>query len=120
MTTAPRPLPPRLVAVAARLIAESEDSKRVTLDAIGEAIGVVAVSTDDVDTLLTWLERAGREVVGPEGARGVGNLQRVMPAARALATRLGRAPTLAELVAETGLAEQDVRHALALGRVMAR
>jgi hypothetical protein len=115
-----RALPPKLVAVAARLIAQSEASKQVTLDAIGEAIGVVAVSTDDVDVLLTWLEHAGRQVVGPEGARGVGNLQRVMPAARALATRLGRAPSLAELAAETGLAEADVRHALALGRVMGR
>jgi len=120
VTTTPRPLPPSLVSVAARLIAESEDSKQVTLDAIGDAIGVIAVSTDDVDTLLTWLERAGRKVVGPEGARGVGNLQRMMPAARTLATRLGRAPTLAELAAETGLAEEDVRHALALGRVMGR
>jgi hypothetical protein len=104
VTTTPRPLPPSLVSVAARLIAESEDSKQVTLDAIGDAIGVIA----------------GRKVVGPEGARGVGNLQRMMPAARTLATRLGRAPTLAELAAETGLAEEDVRHALALGRVMGR
>ena len=80
----------------------------------------VPVSTDDVDALLTALEEAGREVAGPEGARGVKNLQRVIPAARALAVSLGRPPTLAELAAQTGLSEEDVRHALALGRVLGR
>ncbi len=92
----------------------------VSLDAMGEAIGLVPVSTDDVDTLMTALEKAGRRVVGPEGARGVGNLRRVIPAARTLAATLGRKPTLAEIAAEAGIGEDDVRHALALGRVMGR
>jgi hypothetical protein len=113
-------LPSKLAPVVERLLADSAASRRVTLDEVGEAIGVVAVSTDDVDALLGALERAGREIVGPEGARGVKNLQRVIPAARALAGSLGRAPTLAELAMETGFSEEDVRHALALGRVMGR
>jgi len=113
-------LPPRLEPVLARLLADSEGSRKVTLDDVGEAIGVAAVSTDDVDALLTALEKAGRAVVGPEGARGVGNLRRVLPAARALAASLGRAPTPAELAQKTGLSEDDVRHALALGQVMGR
>ena len=114
------PLPPKLVPVAERLMAQSAASMTVSLDAMGEAIGLVPVSTDDVDALMTALETAGRTVVGPEGARGVGNLQRVIPAARTLAATLGRKPTLAELAAETGIGEDDVRHALALGRVMGR
>jgi hypothetical protein len=113
-------LPPKLEPIATKLLAESAASKTVTLDAMGEAIGLVAVSTEDVDALMTALERAGRRIVGPEGARGVGNLRRVIPAARALAAKLGRTPSLAELAAETGLGEDDVRHALALGRVMGR
>ncbi|MGO9712836.1 MAG: sigma-70 domain-containing protein [Polyangiaceae bacterium] len=113
-------LPPKLEPVLARLLAQSDRVRRVTLDAVGEAIGVVAVSTDDVDVLLGALEAAGCEVVGPEGARGVANLRRVLPAARALAATLGRPPTLAELSKQTGLSEEDVRHALALGRVMGR
>jgi hypothetical protein len=113
-------VPAKLAAVLETLLAASATTKVVTLDSIGEAIGVVAVSTDDVDALITALEGAGRRVAGPEGQRGVGNLQRVLPAARALAGRLGRAPTLAEIAVETGIGEDDVRHALALGRVMGR
>jgi uncharacterized protein YidB (DUF937 family) len=106
--------------VLARLLADSAGTRKVTLDEIGEAIGVIAVSTDDVDALITALEKAGRAVVGPEGARGVGNLQRVLPVARALAASLGRAPSVTELAEKTGLSEEDVRNALALGRVMGR
>jgi hypothetical protein len=113
-------LPPKLVAIAEKLLADSAASNTVTLDAMGDAIGLVPVSTEDVDALMTALEAAGRRVVGPEGARGVGNLQRVIPAARALTAALGRAPTVAELAAETGIGSDDVRHALALGRVMGR
>ncbi len=113
-------LPSKLEPVLARLLADSEGSRSVTLDEVGDAVGVVPVATDDVDALLAALERAGRAVVGPHGQRGVGNLQRVLPAARNLAASLGRPPTLAELAAETGLTEEDVRHALALGRVMGR
>jgi hypothetical protein len=113
-------LPPKLVAVAEKLLADSAASKTVSLDAMGEAIGLVPVSSEDVDALMTALEAAGRQVVGPEGARGVANLQRVIPAARALSATLGRAPTVDELASETGIAVDDVRHALALGRVMGR
>lgn len=113
-------LPPKLAPIAATLIASSAASMTVSLDAMGEAIGLVPVSTDEVDALMTALENAGRRIVGPEGARGVGNLRRVIPAARALAATLGRKPTLGEIAAETGIGEDDVRHALALGRVMGR
>ena len=113
-------LPPKLAEAMALLLTQSAASMSVSLDSMGEAIGVVPVSADDVEALMAALESAGRTVVGPEGARGVGNLQRVIPAARALGVRLGRKPTLAELATETGLGEDDVRHALALGRVMGR
>jgi hypothetical protein len=115
-------VPPKLSVVATTLLerAARSGSKEISLDAIGEAIGVVPVSTEDVDALMAVLEGAGLRVAGPEGQRGVQNLQRIIPAARALAGRLGRAATLAELAAETGLAEEDVRHALALGSVMGR
>jgi hypothetical protein len=113
-------LPPKLAPVLEALKASSATSMTVSLDAMGEAIGLVPVSTDDVDALMKALEDAGRRIVGPEGARGVGNLRRVIPAARALTAKLGRKPTLTELAAETGIGEEDVRHALALGRVMGR
>jgi hypothetical protein len=113
-------LPAKLTPVLERLLAESADSRAISLDAVGDAIGVLAVSTDDVDALLDALERGGRTVTGPTGARGAENLRRVLPAARELARKNGRPPTVAELAAATGLGEDDVRHALALGRVMGR
>ncbi len=113
-------LPSKLLPVLERLLAQSVDSCRVTLDEIGDAIDLVPVSTDDADALIDALERAGRTVVGPEGARGAENLRRVLPAARALGARLGRPPVIEEIARETGLSDEDVRHALALGRVMGR
>ncbi|HEY2510045.1 MAG TPA: sigma-70 domain-containing protein [Polyangiaceae bacterium] len=113
-------LPPRLVPVLETLLAASETAGALTLDQVGEAIGVIPVGFDEVEELFQALERAGRRVTGPEGARGVGNLQQVIPAAKALAQRLGRRPTITELASHTGLPEDDVRHALALGRTMGR
>jgi hypothetical protein len=113
-------LPPRLETVAQGLLAASSASGEVTLDEIGEAIGTMAVSIDEVDALLTALERHGRRVVGPHGQRGERNLRVVLSAARDLAKALGRRPTIAELATRTRLSESDVRHALALGSVIGR
>jgi predicted DsbA family dithiol-disulfide isomerase len=114
------PLPPKLEKVAEALLAASTESMTVSLDAMGEAIGVVPVSADDIDALMATLEDAGRTVVGPEGPRGVARLRLVIPAAHALAATLGRKPTLAEIAAKTGMDADEVRHALALARVMGR
>jgi hypothetical protein len=114
------PLPPKLSEAAAALLAASAESKTISLDAIGEAIGIVPVSAEDVEALMVTLEEAGRAVIGPQGARGVGMLRLVIPAARALTAALGRKPTVLEIAARTGVAEDDVRQALALARVMGR
>ena len=95
-------------------------AQEVTLDEIGEALGTLAVTTDEVDAVLSALENAGRAIVGPEGARGAETLRAVLPAVRALAVSLGRKPTLDEIAARVGLPVERVRHALALGRVMGR
>jgi hypothetical protein len=113
-------LPPRLAPIVQALLRASTDSREVSLDAIGDAIGVVAVSTDDVDAIMTALEQEGRRVVGPEGQRGERNLRVVLAGVRALTASLGRKPTLREIVAHTSLSEADVRHALSLGSVMGR
>lgn len=109
-----------LEGVAERLLAASEDARVVSLDAIGEAIGVLAVSTDEVDRLISVLEERGRSVVGPEGGGGEGRLREVVLAARAMTSELGRRPSVAELAARTRLSEEQVRHALALAQVMQR
>jgi len=48
-------LPPKLVAVAEKLLASSAESKTISLDAMGGAIDLVPVSTEDVDALMSAL-----------------------------------------------------------------
>jgi len=102
------------------LLEESKDTGEVSLDTLGEALGVRAISTDDVDDVMRALERAGRRVVGPEGGGGEGRLKVVLTTARALVKELGRKPSVAEIVARSGLTEDEVRQALALSQVMQR
>jgi hypothetical protein len=106
--------------VLASLLASSERTKEVTLDAIGDAIGVMAISSDEVDALMTALETRGRRVLGPEGGGGEARLREVLTAARALAGELGRTPNVLEIARRSGLAIADVRAALSLARVMQR
>src|SRR5213083_1315667 len=111
-------LRPALDAIVRALLASG--GEEISLDAIGAAIGVLAVSTEDVEQILVALEAAGKRIVGPEGAHGVDTLRRVIPAARALAASLGRKPSIDEIAAHLGLSAEKVRHAIALGRVMGR
>ena len=102
-----------------RLLADSASSRRLSLDAVGEALGTLAVSTDEIDALLVALEAAGREVVAPEGKAEL-HLKRVVLAARSLKTRLARRPTLAEVAEEAEISAEQALVALALLRVMQR
>lgn len=111
---------PELRAVLEALLAESEDSSEVSLDALGEALGTHAISTDDVDEIMRALEGAGRKVIGPEGGGGEDRLKMVVTTARALVAELGRKPRIEEIAQRSGLSEDDVRHALALAQVMQR
>ena len=111
---------PELKAVLDALLAESKDSSEVSLDALGEALGTHAISTDDVDEIMHALEDAGRKVIGPEGGGGEDDLKIVVATARALVGELGRKPSVAEIAKRSGLTEEDVRHALALAKVMQR
>jgi DNA-directed RNA polymerase specialized sigma subunit len=47
-------------------------------------------------------------------------LKAVVAAARTLAASLGRKPRVVEIAGESGLSEAEVRHALALVKVMQR
>jgi hypothetical protein len=106
--------------VLVRLLATSAESGKVHLDAVGEALGSMAVSTDEIDALLQALEAQGREVTAPSGAGAERFLRQVVAAARALKARLPHRPTLAEVAAEAELTPDQVLMALALLRVMQR
>jgi hypothetical protein len=113
-------LRPELATVLTTLLAASEDSRTVELDAIGEALGVLSVSTDEIDALIGALEAAGREVTAPSGGGIEQHLGSVVKAVRALSVTLARKPTLDEVAAQAGLGVEQVRLALALLRVMQR
>jgi hypothetical protein len=109
-----------LKAIVEALLAASEDAREITLDAIGEAIGTRAITPEEIDAIIRALEAAGRTVSGPAGGDGEARLKAVLTAARELRPELGRAPTVGEIAARSGLGEDQVRHALALAKVMQR
>jgi hypothetical protein len=111
---------PELKAVLDSLLAESKQTSEVSLDALGEALGTHAISTDDVDEIMRALEDAGRKVIGPEGGGGEDRLKVVLSTARALVAELGRKPRASEIAERSGLTVDEVRQALALSQVMQR
>lgn len=92
----------------------------VSLDVIGEAIGVQAVTAEEIAWLIDALEARGFTVGGAPAPSAIAGLRKVVPAARALRERLGRSPTSAEIADEAGLGGDEVRRALLLARVMSR
>ena len=102
-----------------RLRASGVALGEVSLDAIGEALSSMSVSLDEIDALITALEAEGLPVVAPQGGRGESQLRRVVDAAREL-NQSGRRPTLMAIASQTGLTRDQVRHALALVRIMQR
>ena len=113
-------LRPELQRVYAQLRAQSAVSGKVELDTIGHALGTLSVSTDEIDALVSALERDGREIVGPTGGGTEAQLKQVVSAARALKAELARRPTLREVAQRAGLSPEQVLIALALLRVMQR
>lgn len=111
---------PELRKIVDDLLAASADSREVHLDAIGEAIGARAITTSEIEAIIDALEAAGRKLIGPRGGAGEDRLKTVIATARALGPELGRKPTVAEIAARSGLSEEEVRHALALAKVMQR
>jgi Sigma-70 region 3 len=106
--------------VLAVLLASSESSKDVSLDQIGDAIGTIAITAEEIERLIDALEAKGRRVSGPSGGGGESRLKVVIATARALTAELGRKPSPAEIASRTELTETDVRYALALAKVIAR
>lgn len=111
---------PELQTIVEDLLAASADSREIHLDAIGEAIGARAITTPEIEAIMDALDAAGRRIVGPQGGGGEDSLKAVIATARTLGPELGRKPTVAEIAARSGLSEEEVRHALALAKVMQR
>jgi len=101
------------------LLRGSETSTEVSLDQIGEALGTMNVSFDEIEAIVSALEAAGRAVVGDVGADPKADLRIVIEASHTLRAR-GETPTVPTLAQNTGLSEQRVRTALRLGQIIGR
>jgi|GEM_PF-3126205 len=115
------PLAPPLAAIVERLLARFP--KEIPIDAIGEETALVTGRAEDVDAIVTALEKAGRPlrsaVSEASEAGGPALLATVLKTARALQVASGRTPTAPEIAQACGLAEGDVRRALGFARTLA-
>jgi hypothetical protein len=113
-------LRPELAAIVDELLRGTAKGDAIELDAIGEAIGARKIAQDEIDAVLSAIERRGRRVVSAEGGRGELHLKSVLDAARALRAELGRPPRTDEIAERAGISRDDVQHALSLARIMQR
>ena len=104
----------------ASLLAASARERTVALDQIGDALGTLAVSTDEIDAIFKQLEAAARRVVAPPGGGGEARLKRVIDAARALRQEALARPTLSAVAKRAELSRDEVLGALFLLRIMQR
>ena len=103
-----------------KLVAESKTTRQVSLDALGQAIGIQNVSYAEIDAMITALEARNRRVEATSEGRGEEYLRLVVEAVRTLSRELGRRPSLAEIALRTALSLDQVRYALLLARIMQR
>ncbi len=106
-----------LLAVARELLARSPSL--ISLDEVAEALGTLAVTSEEIDALLTFLESHGRRVgEGVEPASSA--LGAVLTAARSLKRELGRTPSTPEIAERSGLSLEVVRRALLFAQIVQR
>ncbi len=103
-----------------QLVAASAGTKQISLDALGQAIGLHSVSYAEIDAMITAIEARDRRVEATTEGRGEEYLKLVVAAVRKLSRELGRRPSLSEIALRTALSLEQVRHALMLARIMQR
>ena len=103
-------LHPEVQRIVDQLLAQSAESGELSLDELGEALSVRAVTTDEIGVVMEALEAAGRTISEPP-SDAPRDLRRVLLAVRALKVRLGRSPQVPEIAMEAGLSMTSVRSA---------
>ena len=97
----------------------ARDQLALSLDTIGDAIGAIAITPDEIEELFSALEAAGRQV-----ERTTPNVREhlvvVLREARRLRQQLKTAPTVEAIAAATGLNQSAVRAALLYASVLGR
>lgn len=114
-------LRPALRLVLQELLSRSAQSRVLTLDDVAGAIGTVATSADDVESLFAALEGEGRTISDADVSHSPkADLAVVLAAARALAAETGARPTPSAIAGRAGLSVERVRAALRFATIMAR
>ena len=111
-------LRPELLTVAQALL--NVDADVFSLDHVGDALGTLRVTPDEIDALLDWLEARGRSVGDPVGRGAAELLAEVLSAGRTLRAELGRAPQPREIAGRAGLSLAAVQRALWFARILQR
>ena len=115
-----RAVRPALQHILDALLARPHAARHVHLNDLAEVIGDEAVTSDEVDELITHLEAAGLRVGEALDERDVGVMREVIAGGRRLAERLGRRPTVEEIAADTRHEPHVVRRALEHAAAAAR
>lgn len=113
-------LRPELNRIVDELAAASGTTHEVALDALGEAIGTLAVSYVEIDAMIDALEAKGLRVTAASDRRGEADLRTLLMAIKAFSAEFGRRPSVAELSERVPLSSEQVKHALVMARVMQR
>lgn len=108
---------PAIAAILSRIL-ESEN-RVVSLDYIGEAIGVEAITAEEIDGLFRAIEDAGR-VIGTLTPNVREHLGLVLREARQLKSAKGGTPDIAAIANGAGLSPGEVRAALLYASVLSR
>lgn len=94
------------------LLARHAGEDHIHLNDLAEVIGTQAVSQDEIEALVTELERRGFRVGEEPDERDVAVMREVLASARRLQGELGRKPTVDEIAAAAGRPPHMVRRAL--------
>lgn len=98
----------------------STEGTVLSLDAVAEAIGALTVTSEEIDSAFTWLERHGRVIGDPSSGPASTALPSVLASARTLKATLGRTPTSAEIAQHSGLSREAVQRALFFSKILQR
>jgi len=94
-------------------------SKELSLDLIGDAIGTVQISADEIEELFILLENAGRQI-GTASPNIRQNLNVVLREARRLRITHDATPDVTSIAQAAGLAPGEVRAALLYASVLSQ
>jgi hypothetical protein len=108
---------PELEAVLLKLL--SCDTNEISLDTVGEAIGAMRITQDEIEQLLRAIEDSGRQIGGAT-PRVRQHLRPVLEHARRLKAERNATPNVSAIAAATGLSVADVRAALLYAQVLGR